>query len=62
MTTILLGTSFRSSPGGGDDRLLVNLHARERRGFGARGEDDVLGADRLRGAVLLGDDHLAGGT
>mmetsp|Transcript_4930 Transcript_4930/g.20106 ORF Transcript_4930/g.20106 Transcript_4930/m.20106 type:complete len:376 (+) Transcript_4930:97-1224(+) len=47
-------------PGGGDDRLLVNLHARERRGFGARGEDDVLGADRLGGAVLLGDDHLAG--
>ncbi len=52
----------RDAARGCDDRLLVeiDLHARRRRRFGARGDDDVARLQRCDGAVIGDHVHLAG--
>ena len=55
-TTSRFGTcAERQRAGRGDDALLVDLDAAERRRIGAGGDDDGLGLDRLRVARLRRD-------
>ncbi|CAL4865806.1 hypothetical protein MMA231_00042 [Asticcacaulis sp. MM231] len=50
----------RQGAGGIDDLLLVDINAWQRGRFGAGGNDNVLGGERLHGAVIAGHGDFSG--